>query len=150
MWCCTCGKLAGSFFPFFVHCSVENGLNFSDRPGNYIPLCRNLEHEVIWVHLVGRLKLDRSLSRRLKEKTLPAGPSPISPMKAKITISPIFNTGSRESAFTSQGPIPGNLVNGNRCLLPLPHSAYSYHRNSYLRIRASPCRSGLIKSRSTR
>ncbi len=40
-------KACSSFFPFFVHCSVENGLNFSDRPGNYTSLCRKLEHEVI-------------------------------------------------------------------------------------------------------
>lgn len=76
-------KACSSFFPFFVHCSVENGLNFSDRPGSYISLCRKLEYEVIWGHLEGRLKLDRSLSRRLKEKTLPAGPSPTS--MAKVT-----------------------------------------------------------------
>jgi hypothetical protein len=42
-------------------------------------------------HLVGRLKLDRSLSRSEQVKTLLAGPSPISPMKAEITISPISN-----------------------------------------------------------
>jgi len=33
----------------------------------------------------------RRLSRRWKVKTLPAGPSPTSPMKAEITISPISN-----------------------------------------------------------
>ncbi len=34
----------------------------------------------------------RRLSRRWKVKTLLAGPSPTSPMKAEITISPISNT----------------------------------------------------------
>jgi len=34
----------------------------------------------------------RRLSRRWKVKTLLAGPSPTSPMKAKITISPISNS----------------------------------------------------------
>jgi len=50
-----------------------------------------LEGEVIWGTLVCRLKLDRSLSRSEQVKTLLAGPSPISPMKADITISPISN-----------------------------------------------------------
>ncbi len=51
-----------------------------------------LEDEVIWGILVCRLKLDRSLSRSDQVKTLLAGPSPISPMKAEITISPISNS----------------------------------------------------------
>ncbi len=37
------------------------------------------------------LKLIRSLSRSEQVKTLLAGPSPISPMKAEIAISPISN-----------------------------------------------------------
>jgi len=45
-----------------------------------------LEDEVIWGILVCRLKLNRSLSRSEQVKTLLAGPSPISPMKAEITI----------------------------------------------------------------
>jgi hypothetical protein len=42
--------------------------------------------------LIFWLLLDRSLSRSEQVKTLLAGPSPISPMKAEITISPISNT----------------------------------------------------------
>jgi hypothetical protein len=52
-----------------------------------------LEHEVIWGHIDIFVVAVRSLSTRRSEqaKTLPAGPSPISPMKAEITISPISN-----------------------------------------------------------
>ncbi len=42
-------------------------------------------------HLVGRLKLDRSLSRSEQVKTLLAGPSPISPMRQRLP-SPLFPT----------------------------------------------------------
>ena len=52
-----------------------------------------LEYEVIWGHidiLVVVVVVVRRLSR-WKVKTLLAGPSPTSPMKAEITISPISN-----------------------------------------------------------
>jgi hypothetical protein len=45
-----------------------------------------LEYEVIWGH-IDILVVSRRLS-----KTLLAGPSPTSPMKAEITISPISNS----------------------------------------------------------
>jgi len=52
-----------------------------------------LEDEVIWGILVCRLKLNKRvyLPRSEQVKTLLAGPSPISPMKAEINISPISN-----------------------------------------------------------
>jgi hypothetical protein len=50
-----------------------------------------LEHKVIWGILVYGVVAVRRLSRRWKVKTLLAGPSPTSPMKAEITISPISN-----------------------------------------------------------
>jgi hypothetical protein len=50
-----------------------------------------LEDEVIWGILVYGVEAVRSLSRSEQVKTLLAGPSPISPMKAEITISPISN-----------------------------------------------------------
>jgi len=51
-----------------------------------------LEYEVIWGHIDILVVAVRRLSRRWKVKTLLAGPSPTSPMKAEITISPISNT----------------------------------------------------------
>jgi hypothetical protein len=51
-----------------------------------------LEYEVIWGHIDILVVVVRRLSRRWKVKTLLAGPSPTSPMKAEITISPISNT----------------------------------------------------------
>jgi hypothetical protein len=53
-----------------------------------------LEYEVIWGHIDILVVAVRRLSRRWKVKTLLAGPSPTSPMKAEITISPISNTHS--------------------------------------------------------
>jgi len=50
-----------------------------------------LEYEVIWGHFDILVVVVRRLSR-WKVKTLLAGPSPTSPMKAEITISPISNT----------------------------------------------------------
>jgi hypothetical protein len=50
-----------------------------------------LEYEVIWGHIDILVVAVRRLSRRWKVKTLLAGPSPTSPMKAEITISPISN-----------------------------------------------------------
>ncbi len=51
-----------------------------------------LEYEVIWGHIdILVVVVVRRLSRRWKVKTLLAGPSPTSPMKAEITISPISN-----------------------------------------------------------
>jgi hypothetical protein len=50
-----------------------------------------LEYEVIWGHIDILVVSVRRLSRRWKVKTLLAGPSPTSPMKAEITISPISN-----------------------------------------------------------
>ncbi len=54
-----------------------------------------LEYEVIWGHIDILIVVDVVVtSRRLsrwKVKTLLAGPSPTSPMKAEITISPISN-----------------------------------------------------------
>jgi len=55
-----------------------------------------LEHEVIWGHIDILVVAVRRLSR-WKVKTLLAGPSPTSPMKAEITISPISNTPPWES-----------------------------------------------------
>ncbi len=52
-----------------------------------------LKYEVIWEHIdILIVVVVRRLSRRWKVKTLLAGPSPTSPMKAKITMFPIFNT----------------------------------------------------------
>jgi len=51
-----------------------------------------LEYKVIWGHIDILVVAVRRLSRRWKVKTLLAGPSPTSPMKAEITISPISNT----------------------------------------------------------
>jgi hypothetical protein len=45
----------------------------------------------------------RRLSRRWKVKTLLAGPSPTSPMKAEITISPISNTDSSVARIPELG-----------------------------------------------
>ncbi len=56
-----------------------------------------LEHEVIWGHIDILVVAVRRLSRRWKVKTLLAGPSPTSPMKAEITLSPISNTPPWES-----------------------------------------------------
>jgi len=50
-----------------------------------------LDYEVIWGHIDILVVAVRRLSRRWKVKTLLAGPSPTSPMKAEITISPISN-----------------------------------------------------------
>jgi len=50
-----------------------------------------LEYEVIWGHIDILVVAVRRLSRRWKLKTRLAGPSPTSPMKAEITISPISN-----------------------------------------------------------
>jgi len=50
-----------------------------------------LEYEGIWGHIDILVVAVRSLSRRWKVKILLAGPSPTSPMKAKIIISPISN-----------------------------------------------------------
>jgi len=52
---------------------------------------RLLEYEVIWGHIDILVVVVRRLSRRWKVKTLLAGPSPTSPMKAEITVSPISN-----------------------------------------------------------
>ncbi len=41
-------------------------------------ICRLLTYEVIWGHLVGRLKLDRSLSRRLEGENSTSGSQPYS------------------------------------------------------------------------
>jgi len=49
-----------------------------------------LEHKVIWGILVYGVVAVRRLSR-WKVKTLLAGPSPTSPMKVEITISPVSN-----------------------------------------------------------
>jgi len=49
-----------------------------------------LEYEVIWGHIGILVVAVRRLSR-WKVKTRLAGPSPTSPMKAEITISPISN-----------------------------------------------------------
>jgi len=50
-----------------------------------------LEYEVIWGHIDILVVAVRSLSRSEQVKTLLAGPSLISPMKAKITIFSISN-----------------------------------------------------------
>ncbi len=50
-----------------------------------------LEYEVIWGHIDISVVAVRSLSRSEQVKTLPAGLSPISSMKAEIIISPISN-----------------------------------------------------------
>jgi len=60
-----------------------------------------LEYEVIRGHIDILVVAVRRLSRRWKAKTLLAGPSPTSPMKAKITISPISN--SRNTLFPDFG-----------------------------------------------
>ncbi len=79
------------------HCHRHHNLP-SSHPCSLQPLSLHmLKDEVIWGILVCRLKLDRSLSRSEQVKTLLAGPSPISPMKSKITISPISNTPLWES-----------------------------------------------------
>ncbi len=49
-----------------------------------------LEYEIIWGHIDIVVVVVRS-TRSEQVKTLLAGPSPISPMKAKITIFPISN-----------------------------------------------------------
>ncbi len=59
---------------------------------------RVLEYEVIWGHIDILVVVVRRLSRRWKLKTRLAGPSPTSPMKAEITISPISNKGGRNIA----------------------------------------------------
>jgi len=52
-----------------------------------------LQYEAIWGILIYGVEAVRSLSRRSEQvKTLLAGPSAISPMKAEITISPISNS----------------------------------------------------------
>jgi len=60
------------------------------------PRADALEHEVIWGHIDILVVAVRRLSR-WKVKTLLAGPSPTSPMKAEINISPISNTPPWES-----------------------------------------------------
>jgi len=57
-----------------------------------------LEYEVIWGHIDILVVAVRRLSRRWKVKTLLAGPT--SPMKAEITISPIYNSVHRRLWFT--------------------------------------------------
>ncbi len=57
-----------------------------------------LEYEVIWGHIDILVVVVRRLSRR-KVKTLLAGPSPTSPMKAEITISPISNRNKTRRLF---------------------------------------------------
>ena len=52
-------------------------------------VCWNM---VIWGHIDILVVAVRSLSRSEQVKTLLAGPSPISPMKAEIAISPISNS----------------------------------------------------------
>jgi len=60
-----------------------------------------LEYEVIWGHIDILVVAVRSLSRSQQVKTLLAGPSPISPMKAEITISPISKF--QQSAIETRG-----------------------------------------------
>ncbi len=50
-----------------------------------------LEYEVIWGHFGILVVAVGSLSRSEQVKTLLAGPSPTSPVKAEITISPTSN-----------------------------------------------------------
>ena len=58
-----------------------------------------MEYEVIWGHIDILVVAVRSLARTEQVKTLLAGPSPISPMKAEITISPISNRMSESCTY---------------------------------------------------
>jgi len=58
-----------------------------------------LEYEVIWGHVEIWVVAVRRLSRRWKVKTILAGPSPTSPMKAEITISPISNSAMTDTLY---------------------------------------------------
>jgi len=55
------------------------------RPGGAVAGCL-LEYKVIWGHIDILVVAVRRLSRRWKVKTLLAGPSHTSPMKAEITV----------------------------------------------------------------
>jgi hypothetical protein len=61
-----------------------------------------LEYEVIWGHIDILVVAVRSLSRSEQVKTLLAGPSPISPMKAEITI-PYFQHAALLSVYSVDG-----------------------------------------------
>jgi hypothetical protein len=70
-----------------------------------------LEDEVIWGHIDILVVAGRSLSRSEQVKTLLAGPSPISPMKAEITIFPISNTDIKLVSTRSWGSfLPFSLI----------------------------------------
>ena len=72
-------------------------------------------------HLVCRLKLDRSLSRRKKVKTLLAGSQPYQPYKAEITNSPYF---LKEVIMLEKGP-SGALLSSQSTYLLRPQPSCS-------------------------
>jgi hypothetical protein len=80
-----------------------------------------LEYEVIWGHIDILVVAVRRLSRRWKVKTLLAGPSPTSPMKAKITISPISNKISYLHSRTRKifSRVPVTVANLSCCCFTL-------------------------------